>query len=180
MNTQHRTTGRMILLLAVLAALVWGPAVRRASSESPSGTFRYLAGSDFLCGFFSAACPDVAMAENGDTIEIKGSGALSIYPKSVTGSGTFKHKDATGTVVESGTWTAQELVSFVPYVVLPNTAAGGEALIRVHLSSGFDAILTITCDIGAPPGHTEGVRVNIQNMINFSKKVSGITLYLAQ
>jgi hypothetical protein len=180
MNTKYRTTRFLILFLTVLSALTWGPGVRRASSESGSGTFQYLAGSDFLCGFFSAACPDIAMAESGDTIEIKGSGALSIDPKSVTGSGTFKHKDATGTVVESGTWTAQELISFVPYVVLPNTAAGGEALIRVHLSSGFDAILTITCDIGAPPGHTEGVRVNIQNMINFNKKVSGITLYIAR
>jgi hypothetical protein len=34
--------------------------------------------------------------------------------------------------------------------------------------------------IGAPPGHTEGVTLNIQDVINFNKKVSGLTLYIKQ
>ena len=111
-----------------------------------------------ICGFFPGACPDIARANNGDTIEISGTGMLTIHPNSVGGAGTFKHKDPNGNLLESGTWTAQELVSFVPYAVLSNNFAGGEALIRVHLSSGSDAILTVTCAIGAPPGHTEAQR----------------------
>jgi len=130
--------------------------VRRASSDGSSATFQYLAGSSFLCGFFSEACPDIARAGNGDTIEITGIGILTIHPKSVGGGGTFKHKNASGNVLASGTWTAQELISFVPYLVLlPDNIAGGQALIRVHLSTGSDVIVDIDCEIGAPPGQTE-------------------------
>jgi hypothetical protein len=82
--------------------------VRRASSDGSSATFQYLAGSSFLCGFFSEACPDIARAGNGDTIEITGIGILTIHPKSVGGGGTFKHKNASGNVLASGTWTAQD------------------------------------------------------------------------
>ena len=170
----------LISFLLVLSALAWGLGVQPASADSGSATFRYLAASDFLCGLEPGACPDIARADNGDTIEIAGSGTVSIHPNSVSGGGTFTHKDPSGNVLASGSWTAQELISFVPYLVLPNNIAGGEALILVHLSTGFDAILTVTCAIGAPPGHTEGSKLNIQDVINFNQKVSGITLYIKQ
>ncbi len=170
----------LILFFLVLSVLVLGPGVQPASSASGAATFQYLAGTGFLCGLEADACPDIARADNGDTIEISGTGTLGIHPKSVSGGGTFTHKDSSGNVLESGTWTSQKLISFVPYAVLPNNLAGGEALIRVHLSDGFDAILQIDCAIGAPPGHGEGVRLNIQDVINFNKKVSGITLYIKQ
>lgn len=169
-----------IILLLVLSVLAWGSGLFPVSSASGSATFRYLAGTDFLCGLEPTACPDIASADNGDTIEITGSGTLSTQPKSVGGGGTFTHKDSSGNVLESGTWTAQELISFVPYLVLPNNLAGGSAVIRVHLSTGFDAILTIDCGIGAPPGHPEGVKLNIQDVISFNTKVSGITVYIKQ
>ena len=173
-------TKSLTLLLLFLSVLAWGPGVPPAFPDSGSATFHYLAGSGFLCGLFSGACPDIASADNGDTIEITGSGTLTIHPNSVGGGGTFTHKDPNGAVLESGTWTAEELISFVPYLILPNNLAGGEALIRVHLSTGFDGVLTITCAIGAPPGHGEGVLLNIQDVINFNKKVSGITIYIKQ
>ncbi len=169
-----------IILLLVLSLLAWSAGVFPVSSASGSATFRYLAGTDFLCGLEATACPDIASADNGDTIEITGSGTLSTLPKSISGGGTFTHKDSSGNVVESGTWTAQGLISFVPYLVLSNNLAGGSAVISVHLSTGFDAILTIDCGIGAPPGHAEGVKLNIQDVINFNKKVSGITVYIKQ
>ena len=171
----------LFLFLLVLSVAALGPGVPPASPGSGSATFQYLAGSGFLCGFFSGACPDITMADNGDTIEISGSGTLTIHPKSVGGGGTFTHKDSGGTVLASGTWSAQELISFVPYLVLqPDNIAGGQALIRVHLSTGSDAILDIDCAIGAPPGQTEGVTLNIQDVMNFNKKVSGITLFIKQ
>jgi len=169
-----------MLFLLVVSALAWGAGLFPVSSASGSVTFRYLVGTDFLCELALTACPDITMADNGDTIEIAGSGTLSTQPKSVGGGGTFTHKDSSGNVLESGTWTAQELISFVPYAVLSNNIAGGFAVIRVHLSTGFDAILRIDCAIGAPPGHTEGVTLNIQDVINFNTKVSGITLYIKQ
>ncbi len=173
-------TRSVILFLLILSALAWGPGVLPAPSDSGSATFQYLAGSGFLCGLASTACPDIARADNGDTMEITGSGTLSIHPNSVSGGGTFTHKDSNGNVLESGTWTAQELISFVPYLVLPDNLAGGSALIRVHVSTGFDAILLIDCAIGAPPGRAEGVTLNIQDVINFNKKVSGFTVYIKQ
>jgi hypothetical protein len=171
---------RLVLFSLALLALALGPGVRRASPDSGSATFQYMAGGGAICSFFQGACPDIASADNGDTIEISGTGMLTIHPNSVGGAGTFKHKDSNGNLLESGTWTAQELASFVPYVVLSNNFAGGEALIRVHLSSGPDAILTVTCAIGAPPGHSEGSTLNIQDVINFNKHAGGITLYVKQ
>ena len=170
----------VILFFIVLLALALGPGVRRASPDSGSATFQYFAGGGAICGFFPGACPDIASADNGDTVEISGTGMLTVHPNSVGGAGTFNHKDPNGNLLEGGTWTAQELISFVPYVVLPGHEAGGEALIRVHLSTGFDAILTVTCAIGAPPGHTEGSTLNIQDIINFNKHAGGITLYIKQ
>jgi hypothetical protein len=42
-----------------------------------------------------------------------------------------------------------------------------------------DAILEVTCDVGSPPpGHPEGVRLNVQDDINFNQSVSGITLFI--
>lgn len=171
---------RLVLYFVILLALALGPGVRRASPDSGSATFQYLAGGGAICAFFQGACPDIASTDNGDTIEISGTGMLTVHPNSVGGAGTFKHKDPNGNVLESGTWTAQELISFVPYAILPGHEAGGEALIRVHLSNGSAAILTVTCAIGAPPGHTEGSTLNIQDVINFNKHAGGITLYIKQ
>jgi hypothetical protein len=171
----------LILFLVVLFVLGLGPGVRRASPDSGSATFQYLAGGGAICGLFQGACPDIASADNGDTVEISGTGMLTVHPNSVGGAGIFKHKDPNGNVLESGTWAAQELISFVPYVVLqPDNIAGGQALIRVQLSNGSAAILTVTCTIGAPPGHTEGSTLNIQDVINFNKHAGGMTLYIKQ
>jgi hypothetical protein len=174
-------TKSAVLFLLVFSATACGLlAVLPAWSNSGSATFQYLAGSGFLCGLDSIACPDIALADNGDTIEITGSGTLTVKPKSVSGGGTFTHKDPSGAPVESGSWTAQQLISFVPYLVLPNNLAGGSALVRVQLSNGSSAILLIDCAIGAPPGRGAGVTLNIQDVINFNKKVSGFTIYIKQ
>ncbi len=156
-----------------------------ASAQSATVTYDYFAGSGTPCSI--SECPDVASAPNGDTITIAGSGTLSIHPDSVTGGGTFTHKDASGNVLGAGTWTAQQLLSFVSYGTesdLPPTFEGGKALVRIHLSpntggSGFDAVLRITCLVGSPPaGAHEGIRLNIQDVINFNKEVSGDTLFV--
>ncbi len=135
-----------------------------ASAQSATVTYDYFAGSGTPCSI--SECPDVASAPNGDTITIAGSGTLSIHP---------------------GTWTAQQLLSFVSYGTesdLPPTFEGGKALVRIHLSpntggSGFDAVLRITCLVGSPPaGAHEGIRLNIQDVINFNKEVSGDTLFV--
>jgi len=169
----------LILFLVILSFLALGPTVPPASTASGSATYVYMAGGGAICEL-PGACPDIAVAGNGDTVEIRGTGMLTVHPDSVGGAGTFKHRDANGNVLEQGMWTAQELISFVPYALLPNNFSGGEALIRVQLSTGPQAILTVTCEIGAPPGHTEGSSFNIQDVINFNKHAGGITLYVKQ
>jgi hypothetical protein len=187
MKVKHARFGGWRLLamgLIVFGFLLLGTGAR-ASAQSATVTYDYFAGGGALCQF--AACPDVASAANGDTITIAGQGTLSIHPGSVTGSGTFIHKDASGTVLAEGTWTAQQLLSFVSYGTstgLPPTFEGGKALMLIHLTpsaggAGFDGVLRITCLIGSPPaGAHEGIRLNVQDVINFNKEVSGNTLFI--
>ena len=83
----------------------------------------------------------------------------------------------------SGTWTAAELISFVSYgsagPSFPPGFEGGKAVILVHTSVGFDAILTVICAFGSPPaGQHEGIHLNVQDVINFNKQVSGFTLFI--
>ncbi len=145
----------------------------------------------YLLGVEPIEGPDKTVAPNGDTIIIEGSGTFSIHTKSVTGSGEFQHKNAAGTVLASGTWDALELNSFksfgTPGAPFPPEFEGGLAVIRIHLSpdgggAGFDAILQVYCVIAgvAPPGFEEGVRVVIQDVINFNKQVHGQTLFIRQ
>jgi hypothetical protein len=188
MKVKHRRFGgwRVLAMGLILFGFLLLGTGARASAQSATVTKNYLAGAGLLC---PDNCPDVASAPNGDTISISGSGTLSIHPNSVTGGGTFTHKDASGNVLSTGTWTAQQLLSFVSYGTsqgVPPTFEGGKALMLIHLSpntggSGFDGVLRITCVIGSPPaGAHEGIRLNVQDVINFNKEVSGETLFIRQ
>lgn len=160
-------------------------------ADSGFRAYNYYAGGGFLCTLSASFCPDVAMATNGDTITIAGSGTFTIHPDSVTGSGTFVHQDSAGNVLASGTWTATQLMSFVSYgsagPSFPPGFEGGKAVIRVHSvvtggpATGFevDALLTVQCLLGTPPsGFEEGIRLNVQNIINFNMPDGGNTLFI--
>lgn len=153
----------------------------QASADSGHRDYEYHIG-DHFGGVVHG--PDVAESPNGDTVAIEGSGTLSIHPKEVTGEGTFVHKNANGDVLVSGTWKAEQLLSFHSYgngvpQGTPPEFEGGLALIRVHLSAGLDAIMQVDCLLGKPPaGANEGVRLNVQGGLNFNKEVSGETLYV--
>src|SRR5712691_8545219 len=121
MDVKHRSFGgwRLLAMGLIVFGLLLLVRGAPASAKSATVTYNYLAGSGFLCSLSPDACPDVASAPNGDTISIAGSGTLSIHPDSVTGGGTYIHKDASGTVLDQGTWTAQQLLSFVSYGTAP-------------------------------------------------------------
>jgi hypothetical protein len=190
MKVNHRSFGgwrSLMIALIVFGFLLLGTGAR-ASAQSATVTYDYFAGAGPVCSVSPDACPDVSSAPNGDTISLTASGTLSVHPNSVTGGGTFTHKDASGTVLAEGTWTAQQLLSFVSYGAspgLPPTFNGGKALMLIHLTpstggAGFDAVLRITCLIGSPPaGAHEGIRLNVQDVINFNKEVSGDTLFIS-
>ena len=187
MKVKHRRFGgwRSLLVALIVSSFLLLASVASAAAQSATVTYDYFAGAGVPCSV--TECPDVASAPNGDTITIAGQGTLSIHPKSVTGSGTFIHMNASGTVLGEGVWIAQQLLSFVSYGTspgLPPTFEGGKALVRIHLApntggAGFDAVLRITCVIGSPPaGAHEGIRLDVEAVNNFNAEVSGNTLFI--
>ncbi len=176
-------------LFVMALATFGGPA---ASADSGT-SFSYLAGVAPLCELAPSACPDIARADNGDTVAITGSGTLSLHPKSATGTGTFRHQTSTGALVGAGTWSATQLISFQDAGTatgFPVTFHGGTALIRVHLmaTSGpaagaeADGVLRVTCELAenqVPGNVNEGVRLAVGDLINFNKEVSGFTVFIA-
>jgi len=175
---------KSLVLALALASLFPG----YAAADSGSATYAYVVGAPPLCGLALNACPDVAMAPNGDTLAIAGSGTLSIGPKTATGGGTFTHKTAAGVVFATGRWTATGLAGFHSFGSaaaqgLPPNLFGGLAILNVHIVTASrleaDGLLTITCTLGdhIPSGATEGIRLNVQDIINFNKEVSGFTVF---
>ncbi len=193
------------IVIAVLLATVAGFAVVTtvfftddASAHNTGVAYEYHVGdTDFFgpdCQTSSPACPAVAEASNGDTIEIAGTGMFSVSGEA-NGGGTFTHNFSGGGSV-SGTWVATELVSFKPYGPnaarklpsrLPKEWRSGEAQIRVNLflldgSSAGTATLSIGCLLGPPRsyprGAFEGTRLNIDGGLNFDMDEEGITLFI--
>ena len=169
-----------------------GPVVSPGIGSPARGqTFHFLLGTGFFCAGEPDACPDIARADNGDTVAIAGEGNFTTAPRSATGDGTFVHADANGTVKASGTWHVLGLISFVSYGSaaaqgLPPEFYGGQLLLRVHIQPdaggpGFLGVLKVQCLLGdhVPMGAHEGVRIVVQGTpFNFNKSVSGDTLYI--
>jgi hypothetical protein len=139
----------------------------------------------------------IAMASNGDTVELDGTGTLNAADKTASGGGQFVHKRADGSVDPPGTFTVNGLVSFQFYgcsdQVIPGvTLCGGLAKLDVTLTpSGtslqFPATLWIDCLIGdnipagGEPARDEGIRLNVKDLINFTQTVpSGLTLFIPE
>lgn len=172
------------LLLSALGGMT------SASAATARASFDWHAGDNFG-GFLES--PDVAMASNGDTIEIMAGGSLNVAARTATGNGSFTHSTSTGTIVATGTLTATRLISFQFYGCgtaggqpIPPDFCGGRALIAVHIAATTatghveaDANLTVDCLLGSPPsGATEGVTVNVKDILNFNTEVSGETLFV--
>ena len=172
--------GMATLGLVALLAVPFQPIF----ADSGSATYAFILGEEPVEG------PDVAMAPNGDTVALMGTGMISIHPKSASGSGEFVHKNAGGDVLAMGTWTATDLLSFKSYgcgFAGIASLCGGRAIIRVVIDPGeaggptFTGILQVDCLIGNPPaGAVEGVRLNVNGLINFNKEVSGETVFILE
>jgi len=175
--------GTVALVLLIAPAIFALPA-----AGAPDSTERiWIVGTGILCGLAPSACPDISMASNGDTIEISGEGTFQPHPKSVTGGGTFVHKDGDGAVLATGTWTATKLMSFHTFgtdAFDSTTIEGGvlkmHAVLMPSGGSGVPAILTVFCLVGpdVPAGLEEGIALNVQGPLNFKEIVSGLTVYI--
>lgn len=174
MKSQH---ARIVALTVgiILFSLTFANA---AHADNVQATRQFLAGSGFLCSLAPTACPDITSASNGDKVLLTGSGTFTPGDDDASGGGTFTHMSGT-TVVGSGTWKAETLVSFTsfgPSPSAPPNAEGGQAVLKVELkaSSGaeFDAVLVVGCTLDATqaaiPGAFEGIRLNINGGPNFN------------
>ena len=162
--------GMLIVLLSV------GPVRAQTSVD-----YTFLVGSGFLCDpGDSATCPAVVKSANGDSYEMSGAGSFNTQSKSVQAAGTFAHKSANGTVLDTGVWIASELVSFDSYGIVPGALrqkgvalgpqsfgprrlpmpsgpmpTGGLAVFRTRLlpmsGASMTAVLQANCALGKVP-----------------------------
>jgi hypothetical protein len=181
---------RPLLLLATTLSLLVFPGMASANATTTSSAFQWEAGAGVVCTFFP--CPDVASADNGDTVTVSAQGVMDAATGSASGSGTFQHRNSAGTLIGFGAITANRLIDFSFYgcgTGAFSNFCGGRAALAVHLvghpaanpSATIEAngILQVECLFGTPPpGAMEGIRLNVQDLINFNKSVSGVTLYI--
>jgi hypothetical protein len=175
---------QLLLLLGALSLLTFSGA-SPAYATTSTGTFAWDAGGGVLCSLVAGACPDMAMASNGDTVTVSADGALNAATGSASGGGTFIHKDSAGTPKAHGTFTVSRLIDFSFYGCVPGSLCGGRAALAVQLhpassSVTLDGILWVTCLLGSPPsGVMEGIRLNVKDVITFNKSVGGDTVFIA-
>jgi len=91
-----------------------------ARAQASSANYSFVVASGFLCDpGDSGDCLAVAKSANGDSYEISGAGTFDPKSKSLKAAGTFNHKSTNGNVLETGVWTASDLISFDSYGVAP-------------------------------------------------------------
>lgn len=183
---------RPLLLVGALFVMLFS-ATATASAATSSGTFHWEAGAADVCGVAPDACPDVAMASNGDTLTLRAQGDMNAATGAASGGGTFEHRNSAGTLLATGTLTATRLVDFSFYGCdghgFPSFLCGGRAAFAVHIVAHpasnpsatieLDGILQVTCLIGSPPsGSQEGFRLNVNDVINFNKASGGDTVFI--
>jgi len=179
--SSHRVVSILIMTCTVVPGLATFLGAVPAAAQSSSANYTFLVAAGFLCDPGDPApCPAVVKSANGDSYELSGAGTFSSESKLVTAAGTFTHNSADGVVLETGVWTASELVSFDSYGIVPGglmregrglgppqlgpmrsrmfsgpLAAGGLAVFRVRLlpmrGRPRIAMLQVTCALGKVP-----------------------------
>jgi hypothetical protein len=110
----------------------------------------------------------------------------------VVAEGEFVHKNSAETVLAMGTWSATSLLSYQSYGCgvlfgdpIPADFCGGKVSMTVQLTPTgtalqIPAMLTVFCVIGdhVPGSAEEGVRVNVQDIINFPHATGGDNVYI--
>ena len=169
---------KLLLAFAVASGLVGASSGAALAANASDNHATYV----WVIGAVPPGSSDTAMAPDGSTVTLMGSGVLQAGPGgSASGSGTYSLSGG-----GSGTWTVTGMLGFVSYGSgsaqgLPANFFGGEAKLRVHLSNGADGVLTITCGLGAPPaGHMEGVTLILGQGAEFTMADGGNTVFIHQ
>ncbi len=176
------------LLFVLVAAVGFASPRRMARADSGAASYQFLIGVGFLIG------PDEAAAPDGMRLEMTGAGEFTIHPKeAAAGGGMYDIKDASGNLLQEGTWAVTRFMSFVSYgsfpAPFPPSFEGGQALFEIHLTpstggAGVDGVLKVTCVGGSPPGgKDEGVQLALRGGPNFNRNFgeeAGQTLFIRQ
>ena|SRR6266849_3778667 len=128
---------------------------------------------------FSFFGPQVSSAPSGafagDTIRVTGSGSFDPGAATVVAGGSFTVSDASGSIVQRGTWKATGFASFQAFGGPRSGFQGGTLQITVTMGSSMpDVSMTVNCLIAAPAGFTgaEGIVIG-----DFTQVVRGATLF---
>jgi hypothetical protein len=170
---------RMLFAAVVTASILTVGAAPALASRATDNHASYM----WVIGAVPAGSSDTAMAADGSTIALSGSGQLQAGPGHVaSGGGTYTLTRAGQTT--SGSFTVTGIGGFVSYGSaaaqgLPANFFGGQAQLRVSLDNGSSGLLTVTCVLGSPPaGHSEGIAVILGSGGAFTQEVSGNTLFI--
>jgi hypothetical protein len=180
-----------LLPLVLLAAFLSG--VTSASGAASKAAYDFHVADELLQEVAGSAEWAIAEADNGDRILVRGAGEFDAAAKTASGAGRFEHRLPDGSLFAAGNWTADRLVSFQFYGCggegLPPNFCGGLAKLAVTLTPDADpnlrfaGTLWVDCLIGDfPPSRTEGVRLNVKDLLNFNKTIGppegGLTVFI--
>src|SRR3989449_116483 len=191
MSKMRGSLGKKAGLSIVFAGILIGLAVVPGlTSAAPAMKWTFHAGDAFLGSLDPSFSPVVAMAENGDTLALAGTGNYNPGGR-VTGGGLFWHNDSTGAPVHFGKWSAVKVLSYDDFgnaVVngLPRNFHGGVLVLSVSITPTdvpglvLGGTLTVTCVLGGdvPAGAEEGITADVAGVITFGESVSGNTLFV--
>lgn len=181
-STPHKSeVSALITAWVAVSSLILFLGAGSARPQISSTNYALVVASGFLCDSGdSGSCPAVAKSVNGDSYEISGAGTFDPQNKSIKAAGTFNHKTTNKSVLETGVWTASDLISFDSYGIAPaaftqkgpsfgrqqtgsqrlpmrpgSLPTGGLAIFRISLTprSGTTkaAVLQVNCTLGNVP-----------------------------
>src|SRR6266446_5399027 len=103
---------RRLLVALSIAGLAVAALAAPAAAKHSTATVNIHTGDGFIA---LAPGPNVASAPNGDTVAVVFTGALDAGARTATASGTFEHRNSSGTLLASGDITATGLTTFQTY-----------------------------------------------------------------
>src|SRR2546426_6437061 len=178
------------LSTAVAGILIALAVTSGLASAAPAMKWTFHAGDAALASLDPSFSPVVAMAENGDTLALAGTGNYNPGGR-VTGGGLFWHNDSNGAPVHFGTWSAVKVVSYHDFgnaMVngLPRNFHGGVLVLSVSITPTdvpglvLGGTLTVTCVVGGgvSAGGGEGITTRAPGGLPVGQAVNGNTLFV--
>jgi hypothetical protein len=164
----------LIVAILAIAGLALVPAAASADANGNHAVYAWIVGA------VPAGSSDTAVAPDGTTVTLKGSGTFTAGPgNTASGGGTYSFSSG-----GSGHWTVTGVQGFVSYGSgaaqgLPKNLTGGEVKLNITLDNGSTGVLTIYCLLGSPPaGKEEGITLILGSGGQFTKQDGGNTVFI--